>query len=351
MELLKIERYSNALKVFLRPTEAYPEGQNFFYCDTDFEDYIKNAKSFNFVSSKDGFRYPVVNGTSLHRTVMNTNNKQGAVVDHISGVTWDDCRCNLRETTLRGNAINKRVLGVSYQNGYFLVNESVNGFLSRVRYENEQQALMARSFSEKALRFIYDRPIYNFLFDRRDDADLVDLVRTDRLSVDAELIEYLKRYSSNAWYYYRYIADLEPYAYLFNLNVTLNESGFLCDDFGNLLSPISGYVDETEYRLRSIEHEELMLSKKKNDLDHKKDILKRQEEQLDSDIFECAKDRVAFMNKNNLLDLSQFQRDMISRSDEAIGRIVRRRLEHGNEVVVDNDEDDFPEPLDTFSLF
>lgn len=29
MELLKIEEYSNALKVFLRPTEAYPEGQNF----------------------------------------------------------------------------------------------------------------------------------------------------------------------------------------------------------------------------------------------------------------------------------------------------------------------------------
>lgn len=86
MELLKIEKYSGALKVFLRPTEDYPEGQNFFYCDPDFEDYIKNAKSFNFVSSKDGFRYPVVNSTSLHRTVMNTNNKQGAVVDHISGV-------------------------------------------------------------------------------------------------------------------------------------------------------------------------------------------------------------------------------------------------------------------------
>lgn len=114
MELLKIEKYSSALKVFLKPTEAYPEGQNFFYCDTDFEDYIKNAKSFNFVSSKDGFRYPVVNGTSLHRTVMNTNNKQGVVVDHISCITWDDCRCNLRETTLRGNAINKRVLGVVY---------------------------------------------------------------------------------------------------------------------------------------------------------------------------------------------------------------------------------------------
>lgn len=33
MELLKIEKYSSALKVFLKPTETYLEGQNFFYCD------------------------------------------------------------------------------------------------------------------------------------------------------------------------------------------------------------------------------------------------------------------------------------------------------------------------------
>ena len=168
---------------------------------------------------------------------------------------------------------------------------------------------------------------YNFLEDRRDDADIVDLVRTDKLPAEDEVIEYLKRYSNNAWYYYRYMADLEPYAYLFDAGITINDSGFLCDDFGNLLSPLSGYVDEHKHRLQSFEHEESLLNSKAVELERKRNFLKRQEERLDDDIYKYAENKVAFLNKNNLISLTPTLLDNIGDlTDESLGKILRKRI-------------------------
>lgn len=114
MELLKIEKYSSALKVFLKPTETYPEGQNFFYCDLQFENAIRNAVTLDFTSRDGGYRYAMINGIALHRFVMMSSGR-GDVVDHISGVTYDNCSCNLRITDTRGNNNNKYNLGISYK--------------------------------------------------------------------------------------------------------------------------------------------------------------------------------------------------------------------------------------------
>lgn len=64
MELLKIEEYSEALKVFLKPTSACPEGSNFFYCDKDMKSVILNG-NLNFSASYDSPRYPMLNGIGL----------------------------------------------------------------------------------------------------------------------------------------------------------------------------------------------------------------------------------------------------------------------------------------------
>lgn len=361
MELLKIEEYSSALKVFLKPTSACPEGSNFFYCDKDMKSAILNG-SLSFSTYLDSPRYPMLNGVGLHRYVKDTLGIKDAVVDHISGVTWDDCSCNLRVTDISGNAKNKRSIGVMYD-GLFKPTGVARELLGDTGFKNEQKALIAISHAEKALRLSGYFTGYNFLTDRRDDADLVDLVRTDKLSKEEELITYIKRYSNNAWYYYRYIADLEGYKDLFDLNsVCLDEYGFLCSLDGTVLSPLSGSVDSYVYRLHAIEakendltRQEMEFEQKRKNLERKKLILKRQEEQLDDDIIECAMDRLAFMEKNNLVNLEVMRSSIQSMNNYDLGRCVKDYLINNKtsaellmklqNVAMGNDVDD------DFSLF
>ena len=260
MELLKIEEYSNALKVFLRPTKDYPEGQNFFYCDVQFKNAIRDAVILDFTSREDGNRYAMINGIALHRFVMMSSGR-GDVVDHISGVTYDNCSCNLRITDSRGNANNKYNLGVSYNKnkGVFSIRTRCGTYPET--FTNEVDALIARSYIIKLERELGNGVGYNFLYDRRDDADLVDLVRTDQLSVEDELNTYLKRYSSNTWCYYRHYIDLLPYKDLFVTDYLLDDQGFLCDSYGCVLSPLHYGVDLNSKRYKQLEEEEAELAK------------------------------------------------------------------------------------------
>lgn len=332
MELLKIEEYSEALKVFLKPTTTCPEGSNFFYCDKGMKSVILEG-NLSFSTSYGSPRYPMLNGVGLHRYVKDTLGIKDVVVDHISGVTWDDCSCNLRVTDISGNAKNKRSIGVAYD-GLFKPTGVARELLGDTSFKNEQKALIAVSHAEKALRLSGNFTGYNFLYDRRDDADLVDLVRTDRLSKEEELITYIKRYSNNAWYYYRYIADLEEYKYLFDLDsVCLDEYGFLCSLDGVVLSPLSGSVDSYIYRLHAVEakvndlaRQEIAFEQRRKNLEQKKLILKRQEEQLDDDIFECATDRLAFMERHNFLDLEVMRSSIKDMNNYDLGRCVKDYL-------------------------
>lgn len=165
--------YSNALKVFLRPTEDYPEGQNFFYCDVQFKNAIRDAVILDFTSREDGNRYAMINGIALHRFVMMSSGR-GDVVDHISGVTYDNCSCNLRITDSRGNANNKN-------KGVFSIRTRCGTYPET--FTNEVDALIARSYIIKLERELGNGVGYNFLYDRRDDADLVDLVRDEDFSL------------------------------------------------------------------------------------------------------------------------------------------------------------------------
>lgn len=357
MELLKIEEYSEALKVFLKPTSACPEGSNFFYCDKDMKSVILNG-NLNFSASYDSPRYPMLNGIGLHRFVKDTLGIKDAVVDHISGVTWDDCSCNLRVTDISGNAKNKRSIGLMYD-GLFRPTGVARELLGDTGFRNEQKALIAISHAEKALRLSGYSTGYNFLTDRRDDADLVDLVRTDKLSKEDELITYIKRYSNNAWYYYRYIADLEKYKDLFDLDsVCLDEYGFLCSLDGAVLSPLSGSVDSYTYRLHAIEAKENDLTRReaefeqrRKNLERKKLILKRQEEQLDDDITECTMDRLAFMERNNFADLEVMRSCIKDINNYDLGRCVKDYLVNNKKsaellirlqnVALGDDDDDF----------
>ena len=328
MELLKIEEYSEALKVFLKPTEFCPEGSNFFYCDKDMKSVILEG-NLNFSTYLDSPRYPMLNGIGLHRYVKDTLGIKDAVVDHISGVTWDDCSCNLRVTDVSGNAKNKRSIGVMYD-GLFKQTGVARELLGDTSFKNEQKALIAISHAEKALRLSGNFTGYNFLTDRRDDAD-----------------------------YYRYIADLEEYKYLFDLDsVCLDEYGFLCSLDGTVLSPLSGSVDSYIYRLHAIEakvndlaRQETEFEQRRKNLERKKLILKRQEEQLDNDIIECAVDRLAFMERHNFLDLEVMRFNMQDMNNYDLGRCVKDYLMNNKtsaellvrlqNVAIGNGDDDF----------
>lgn len=322
MELLKIEEYSNALKVFLRPTEYYPEGQNFFYCDVQFKNAIRDAVILDFTSREDGNRYAMINGIALHRFVMMSSGR-GDVVDHISGVTYDNCSCNLRITDSRGNANNKYNLGVSYNKnkGVFSIRTRCGTYPET--FTNEVDALIARSYIIKLERELGNGVGYNFLYDRRDDADLVDLVRTDQLSVEDELNTYLKRYSSNTWCYYRHYIDLLPYKDLFVTDYLLDDQGFLCDSYGCVLSPLHYGVDLNSKRYKQLEEEEAELAKQLVFLERKKNILKKQEERLDEDIHACELDRDAFSKKFGVITLEQLETKALLGSDVELGKYVR----------------------------
>lgn len=78
-----------------------------------------------------------------------------------------------------------------------------------------------------------------FLEDRSNAIDILDLERTGQISHEESVYRHVKRYSQNAWYYYRY--DLVDYFKEYNIPVpefALDERGFMVDiDTGRKLCP------------------------------------------------------------------------------------------------------------------
>lgn len=250
MAVLKKEQYrqqdgTDILKVYTKPTSKFPEGSNYFYVDVKDEDIVdsytwglwKNAKNIYVLATRLGKQrrfHDILCDKYLHY--------KPDYIDHIDGCALDNVDANLNIVTNAQNQYN------SCSKGYYYSTSKI-GFIvqiriccihhhpySLVRSEIEvcQLAYLAET---EYLRGILkdDYYMYDFLKDRRNDLDILDLERTGQISSDEAIYKHVIRYASdNAWYYYRY--NLEQYFKDNHLKVP----DYKLDEQGFMIHPVTG---------------------------------------------------------------------------------------------------------------
>ena len=236
----RIEQYDDTLKVILKPTKLFPEGRNYFYCDSEDIDLVENhswclhqtGKSIC-VTAKDCWQ----NNYRFHRElVYKYLGYCLEEIEHIDGLEFDNVDSNLNVVTQQQNLYNKPT------RGYHLHG---NSFRPRIRYNQESlhlygvvhteveacqlQYLAETDFLRELMQDQYY--MYDFLKDRRGDLDILDLERTKQISPEEATYIHVKRYvESNCWYVYRY--GLEDYCKEHHIVIPdfdLDEQGFMVD--------------------------------------------------------------------------------------------------------------------------
>ena len=252
MSVQKIEEYrqkdgTDILKVYCKPTSKFPKGSNCFYVDVEDKDIVD---SYTWLLNK-----------VAKNTYVSTRTRKGSVcnlrilklhqglaykylgyypdyIDHINGVGLDNVDSNLNVVTQQQNCFNKQSRG-------YIINFPCNSFTARivimgrpiflyssVHLENEVCQLQYKLETDY-LRSVFedDYYMYDFLQDRRNDLDILDLERTGIISAEEATYRHVIRYAKdNAWYYYRY--NLEQYFRDNHIPVPdfdLDEQGFMID--------------------------------------------------------------------------------------------------------------------------
>ena len=165
-------------------------------------------------------------------------------IDHINGIAYDNTDINLNVVTNQQNAFNRPSRGYTYNSdykyfqAYTKLNYKTLNPYSCVHSEVEACQL-AHLVETDYLRNILkeDYYIYDFLKDRRNDLDILDLERTGVISEEEATYRHVIRYAKdNAWYYYRY--NLEQYFKDNHIPVpdfSLDEQGFMRHPITNQL--------------------------------------------------------------------------------------------------------------------
>lgn len=199
------------LKVWLSPTPEFPNG-SFFYCDAKDEDLVWAHKNWSI--SRPSHPYvrasaSIASAVSIYRFHVEVARKYCSelpeAIDHYNGVEFDCAnRQNLFSVTQEQNSRNRRSRGygitasgsfspqISFHRKQLCPNSTVR---------NEIQALALRNQLEQKYFTDYN---YNFLADRRTSLDLLLQEREGILSHDDAVYLYLKKYSDNPWFYFRY---------------------------------------------------------------------------------------------------------------------------------------------------
>ena len=122
---------------------------------------------------------------------------------------------NLNVVTNQQNSYNKPTRSYAILVNCFkpklIIDNNYFGFYNSIKFEYKACQLQYRLETEY-LRGILkdDYYMYNFLKDRRNDLDILDLERTGIISEEEATYKHVIRYAKdNAWYYYRY--NLEQY--------------------------------------------------------------------------------------------------------------------------------------------
>lgn len=251
MAVIKKEQYrqkdgTDILKVYTKPTSKFPEGSNYFYADAKDEDIVdsydwslfRNRKNIAIIYRRRDVCY------SLHRDLaFKYLGYYPDYIDHINGVDFDNTDKNLNIVTNQQNLYNRPVKGYKITSNIHLIFKArlkINYVdclpFSSVATEVEAcqlQYLVETDYLRGILKDDYY--MYNFLKDRRNDLDILDLERTGQISSDEAIYKHVVRYASdNAWYYYRY--NLEQYFKDNHLKVP----DYKLDEQGYMIHPVTG---------------------------------------------------------------------------------------------------------------
>lgn len=243
MALYRILEYKqkdgrDVLKAILNPSKAYPKG-SYYYADA--EDIALVEQDCWHVMQDKYTRY--VSGrfercSRFHQCLMLRHGVTELLhIDHLNHCGFDNCMCNLKNVTPAYNTLNRMTWG------YKPIGSSGRGWRAKLDVPNYISDCASNEV--EACQIIYDLEQqylpyhYNFLEDMSNDIDILDLERTGQISHEEAVYRHVKRYSNNAWYYYRF--NLEEYYRDYNLPIpqfSLDKCGaMICDLSGRRLCP------------------------------------------------------------------------------------------------------------------
>ena len=223
---------NEVIKVILKPTRKGII--RYFYADEAALDLVNNH-GWGIRDSKHQYVTARFNKENMyfHKEIM--GDCLGECIDHVNGVCFDNVYENLNDVTTMQNLRNSRCRGYGFdkKTDKFSVGLLINGDICTTKdYKTELEALQVSNYIRSLLHADYD---YNFLLDRRDDLDILDLERTGQISAEEAIYRHVIRYAANnAWYIYRY--GLQEYCR--DNHIKIPE--FDIDEYGYMIDKLSG---------------------------------------------------------------------------------------------------------------
>ncbi len=240
MAVKGIEKYrqqnsEDVLKVILKPTQKFPEG--YFYCDACDEELVKNytwcihTQRYPYVIANLGSSYNQQTKQFHQEKAFNILDEYPNYINHINGVEFDNVNQNLDKVTNQQNSCARPsrgylIAGRSFQPHVAVNSRQIHAKCTRTEVEAIQLAYQ--------LELQYEDYRYDFLKDRRKDADILNLERTGRISEEEAVYHHVCHYADNAWFYYRY--NLTEYFRDNHLKVP----DYAIDEEGYMTHPITG---------------------------------------------------------------------------------------------------------------
>lgn len=244
----RIEEYKQVngvsiLKVYLKPTKKFPEGNNFFYSP---------AEAISLVQRYNWFLHQAGNGVAIiahagngycdktiyfHKELFKFYQGYNwqEEIDHISLVEFDNTDNNLNAVTRQQNGFNRFTKSYSYNNnrGHFQPRIAINSKNYRpfsVTHREDEACILQNRLEQVDLRSLLGTNYYMFDFKkyRRGSESILDLERTGKISEEEAVYHHIMGYSNNAWYYLRY--GLQDYYNQYHIPVpkySLDENGFM----------------------------------------------------------------------------------------------------------------------------
>lgn len=223
MAVSEIKQYrqkdgTDILKVFTKPTKKFPDG-DYFYVDAKDIDVIQSYNWLLDYSSKLICISCKINDYDYKSTLFFHQalaykylGYYPNCIDHVNGLELDNTDMNLNVVTNQQNNLNKPTRG-------YIIDCRCRAFQARIKlygkvllpysyiHSEVEASQLAYLVETEYLRGILkdNYYMYNFLEDRRNDLDILDLERTGVLSHEESIYKHVLRYAKdNAWYYYRY---------------------------------------------------------------------------------------------------------------------------------------------------
>lgn len=227
---------SGVLKVILTPQKAFPNG-SWFYCDAEDIDLVESY-SWRIVKSCKTL-YVCSNWTNIRFHQELAYKKLGHtvdIIDHYNHVGFDNCNQNLFNVTKEENQQNKFVKGyrstLETRTKIPKIAWMVVIGASRTSFSTDNE-LIACQLRYQLEQERFKHP-YNFIADRSQSLDILDLERTGQISSEEAIYRHVLRHADNAWYYHRY--NLEEYFRDNNIPVPK----YALDLQGYMIHPITG---------------------------------------------------------------------------------------------------------------